>query len=308
LAARRHVLVVDPDLQRTFPRAIETRSSRIATTTVDSLPAAVRKLEAAGFDAVFLRVDGPREASRILRVRAAAPHIPLVAVVPEANPDVNALARSSGADRVIEVRGEDRGSRIARAIASTEDLLRQSQAVVSRTRDLAARTGELVARGWALIRSSLDLVRPAVDDFVPLLVEDDPSQAIFLQRVFAKIPLPFPLPVMHDGVEAVAYLAGQGAYGDRREHPFPSLVILDLRLPRMSGLDVLKWIRARAEFEALVVFILTNSTQPEAMDAAIASGADSWFAKPLKLEELADVARLMALRWTLIRRAALRAT
>lgn len=307
-AARRHVLVVDQDplVQEGLPRTLDTEDARIRTTAVPSIDQAVRELEISGYDAVFLTVDEPRKASLILRVRATAPTIPLVAVVRAADAAMAALARNHGADQVIGADAADRGSRIARALTATEAIIRRSRSLLTQSRSLSNRTGYLIDQGWAQIRRSMDLLQKPGDDFLPLIVEDDLYQAMFLKRAFAKFDLPLPLPLLRDGDEALAYLEGRGAYADRAAFPLPTLVVLDLRLPKVSGMDVLRWIRSRPELSSLVVFMLTNSTLPEALDRAIAAGADSWFAKPLRLEQLAEVARLMAVRWSLIRRAARR--
>ena len=78
-----------------------------------------------------------------------------------------------------------------------------------------------------------------------LLVEDLEDDILLIRRAFAAAKLTTPLYVVRDGEEAIEYLSGTGAYGDRQAHPLPSLVLLDVKLPRRSGLEVLLWLRAR---------------------------------------------------------------
>ena len=78
-----------------------------------------------------------------------------------------------------------------------------------------------------------------------LLVEDNPDDVLLMQRAFKKANLANPLQVVDNGEKAVAYLDGQDPYSDRSQHPVPVLVLLDLKLPRLSGLEVLEWVRTK---------------------------------------------------------------
>ena len=83
-----------------------------------------------------------------------------------------------------------------------------------------------------------------------------------------------------DGREAIAYLTGDGAYGDRGQYPVPSMILLDLNLPGLSGFDVLKWVRGRPEFRELPVVIFSSSEQPEDKARASELGANGYLEKP----------------------------
>jgi len=115
---------------------------------------------------------------------------------------------------------------------------------------------------------------------VLLLVEDDPNDVLFLQMAAKKAGLTLPLHVVKDGYDAIAYLDGQGAYADRALHPVPCLVLLDMKLPRVMGLEVLKWIRERPAFQTTIVIILTSSQQPADILRSYALGANAYLVKP----------------------------
>jgi CheY-like chemotaxis protein len=116
---------------------------------------------------------------------------------------------------------------------------------------------------------------------VILLVEDDSNDVLLLQRAFRRAGLNHALQVVSDGDQAVSYLAGDGDYSDRTKHPLPALILLDLKLPRRSGLEVLEWLRGQpAEIKALPVIVLTSSRLSEDVDRAYGLGANSYMAKP----------------------------
>lgn len=96
-------------------------------------------------------------------------------------------------------------------------------------------------------------------------------------------------------MEAILYLSGKGAYADRTRYPLPTLVVLDINLPRKSGLEVLEWIRSRREFERLPVFMLTSL--PQRFEQAMDLGATDYYLKPLDFRSLVDIVRGIAVRW-----------
>lgn len=106
--------------------------------------------------------------------------------------------------------------------------------------------------------------------------------------------------VVRDGEEAVAYLAGDGVYGDRRAHPLPVLVLLDLKLPRRSGFEVLEWIRRHPMLRRLPVVVLTSSRETEDIDRAYSLGASSYIAKPVAHEGLLECVKTLTLYWFML--------
>src|SRR5688572_11466340 len=108
-----------------------------------------------------------------------------------------------------------------------------------------------------------------------LLVEDEANDALLLERAFKRAELSPNLKVVTDGDQAVQYLGGEGKYNDRTQFPIPSLLLLDLKLPRRSGLEVLEWIRQHPDLKTLPVIVLTSSRDTDDIDKAYDLGATS---------------------------------
>lgn len=131
-----------------------------------------------------------------------------------------------------------------------------------------------------------------------LLVEDDPSDALLLERAFVKTGGKFSLKRLNNGEEAIAYLEGSEPYQDRSEHPLPNLVLLDIKLPRRSGLEVLAWLRNRNDgLRRLPVVMLTSSRHAVDVDRAYELGANSYLAKPDTPAELNELVRVLQTYW-----------
>ena len=121
---------------------------------------------------------------------------------------------------------------------------------------------------------------------VVLYVEDDADDFALLKRASRKCGTPFSLQHAEDGDKAIAYLSGSGDYADREEYPFPDLVLLHLRMPRLDGFEVLQWIRDNPATKTLPVVVLAGSSFRADIRRALELGANSYAAKPGKFEEL----------------------
>src|SRR5215470_13170805 len=97
------------------------------------------------------------------------------------------------------------------------------------------------------------------DQSVILLAEDREDDILLVRRSFARAYISNPLQVVRDGVEVISYLEGEGKFANRDEYPLPDLLLLDLKMPRMDGFEVLKWIRTQAGLSTLRVVVLTSS-------------------------------------------------
>ena len=130
-----------------------------------------------------------------------------------------------------------------------------------------------------------------------LIAEDDPGDAFLLQRAFAAAQVPATLYFVGDGQEAIDYLGGTGAYSDRKTYPLPDLMLLDLKMPKLNGFDVLTWIRQQPGLKRLPVTVLTSSDQPQDINRAYDLGANSYLLKPHGSQELSDLVGRVQKYW-----------
>ena len=130
-----------------------------------------------------------------------------------------------------------------------------------------------------------------------LHVDDDANDAELLRAATRKAHLHIKLYSLDAGEQAIDYLTGIGRYADRRRFQLPALVLLDLKMPRTSGFDVLKWIRSRQEFASIPVVIFSGSHLADDMNLAFQNGANSYFIKPLAFDALVQVVRGINSLW-----------
>ena len=130
-----------------------------------------------------------------------------------------------------------------------------------------------------------------------LAAEDEESDAYILRLATKRAGLPHPLVVVRDGQQAIDYLAGNPPYTDRTVHPLPALLVLDLKMPRMSGFDVLCWLASRREFQSLPVVILSSSSDTLDIQKAQQLGACDYFVKPTLIGDLVKIIEILHSRW-----------
>jgi CheY-like chemotaxis protein len=130
-----------------------------------------------------------------------------------------------------------------------------------------------------------------------LLVEDNPSDVFIIQRTFRKLKVNISIEVVSDGDEAIAYLAGAGKYADREQHPLPTLILLDLKLPRRSGFEVLDWLKQQPLLARLPVVVLTSSRQTPDVNRAYDCGANSYLVKSVDPQETEELGRIIQRYW-----------
>ena len=129
-----------------------------------------------------------------------------------------------------------------------------------------------------------------------LQVEDDPNDVFLLQHAMKKAGVKNPVQIAKDGQQAIDYLRGAGKVAHREKYPFPSLVLLDLKLPYVMGLDVLKWIRQQTD-AALPVVVLTASQEDADITTAYRLGANGFLVKPSEASKFEEMVKAIRDFW-----------
>ena len=133
-----------------------------------------------------------------------------------------------------------------------------------------------------------------------LLVEDNPDDEALVLRAFAKINLANELVVTRDGAEALDYIFGRGNHAGRDASVMPQVVLLDLKLPKVDGLEVLRQLRAATETKLLPVVLLTSSNEDSDRLRGYSLGANSFVRKPIHFTEFADAVRMLGHYWLVL--------
>jgi CheY-like chemotaxis protein len=132
-----------------------------------------------------------------------------------------------------------------------------------------------------------------------LLVEDEENDAMLLKMAFERNAISHPIQWVRDGLEAVAYLNGQGIYRDRAKYPFPEVLLLDLKMPRMTGMELLAWIQEHPDFKIIPTIIMTSSKQELDIQKAYDLGANTFMTKPCSFDDLAKMVKLTHEYWAI---------
>ncbi|HLH56449.1 MAG TPA: response regulator [Verrucomicrobiae bacterium] len=132
-----------------------------------------------------------------------------------------------------------------------------------------------------------------------LYVEDEESDRFFMELAFTKEGLERALQTVEDGQDAIDYLQGNGNYSDRVQHPIPCLILLDMNLPEVPGLEVLRWVRSNPDYKSLPVVVFSSSLREEDKRDAKALGADEFWQKPNSGSRFVEVINALSKRWPL---------
>jgi len=131
-----------------------------------------------------------------------------------------------------------------------------------------------------------------------LIAEDNEDDAFILTHALKSAGLSNPVFICRDGQEAVDYIKGIGSFADRAKYPLPGLLILDIKMPRLSGLEVLRWVRTHPACAVIPTIILTSSAHPKDVAEAFENGVNAYFLKPRTPDEMRDLLQLIHKFWT----------
>lgn len=142
------------------------------------------------------------------------------------------------------------------------------------------------------------MIQAKTSSQVSILVADDDAQDTMLVRLAAqRASLGLRLDVVKDGEEAIDYLMGRSAFADRQTYPFPSMMLLDLKMPRLNGFDVLNFVRSQPGLRQLPIVIFSSSDDPKDIRRAYDSGANSYLCKPHSNDDLSALLRALEEYW-----------
>lgn len=137
------------------------------------------------------------------------------------------------------------------------------------------------------------------DDFTVLLVEDDLNDIFLVKRAFRMARLETPLQVVTDGEEALRYLRGEGRYSDRAAYPLPRLIVMDIKMPRLSGFDVLHAIKRDGPLRRIPIVIVSSSNRVEDINRAYELGANAYMVKPMDFRAVEHLFQSITHYWGL---------
>jgi CheY-like chemotaxis protein len=134
-------------------------------------------------------------------------------------------------------------------------------------------------------------------EFTILLLEDDPNDVLLLKRALQKNGIQNPVQVLPDGIEGIAYFSRTGKYADRDQFPLPRVMIIDLKMPRMGGLEFLQWLKDHPEFRIIPTLVLSSSRENVDVAKAYALGANSYMVKPANFQDLENLIKIIHEYW-----------
>ena len=131
-----------------------------------------------------------------------------------------------------------------------------------------------------------------------MIVEDNEDDIFFVERIFKQIGARCELRFARDGIEAIEYLSGQGAFKDRAKYPMPTIILMDLKMPRRNGFEVLEWMHNQPEIKLIPTIVVTSSTLQEDVTRAYRLGANAVMNKPVDKDSLLQMLKSFHIYWT----------
>jgi CheY-like chemotaxis protein len=140
-------------------------------------------------------------------------------------------------------------------------------------------------------------MRPEINEGIILLVEDRPDEVELMKQALHQAGIPNPLRVLSDGAEAIAYIEGRDRYSDRAAWPLPRVLLLDLKLPKRSGLEVVACAKKDPRMRRVPAIIITSSREASDMEKAYAAGANSYLVKPTSFRDFVETMKHTGTYW-----------
>ena len=140
------------------------------------------------------------------------------------------------------------------------------------------------------------------EPFTVLVVEDNPEEVLLLKRACQQAGSNIVVQFVGNGEEAIEYLSGGDRFADRSEYPEPDLVLMDLKMPRKGGFEVLEWFRNLEEGALVPVIVLTSSSREADVQRAYSLGANTYFIKPSSFDEFREMLQILYAYWSRARR------
>jgi CheY-like chemotaxis protein len=139
-----------------------------------------------------------------------------------------------------------------------------------------------------------------IRQFTVMLVEDDLNDIFLVKRAFKMAQVKDPLQVVTDGQEAILYLKGEGKYADRQQYPLPRLMVMDIKMPRKSGFEVLEWVKTSgAPLRRIPIVIVSSSDNPDDINRAYELGANAYMVKPVDFRAVEHLFQAITQYWGL---------
>jgi len=137
-------------------------------------------------------------------------------------------------------------------------------------------------------------------NFPVLLVEDDLNDIFLVKRAFKIAQIENPLQIVTDGQEAINYLKGDGKYADREAHPLPKLIVMDIKMPRRTGFEVLEWVKSKeGPLRRIPIVIVSSSDNPSDINRAYELGANAYMVKPMDFRAVEHLFNTITQYWGL---------
>jgi DNA-binding response OmpR family regulator len=253
------------------------------------------------FDGVVCRADGPEAIHFLSRIRGQNTEVPIVVLSAKADAGFGTQALSIGASSVLPAEAE--AAVIAENVRQLMNLREAGRMFQEKSRDNERLRTEL--RQAVLHRKSISECGDHINrhwrrrGLLPLVVQNDPEAAFLMVKALEKADVFAPLPIMSSVDEALRYLQGSPPYSDRQIHPLPNAILLDLN-PTVLGGKLLQWIRSQSSISGIPVIVLSNTGQPEELQAAYGNLANSFLVKPAVFDELVMMVRSIDVYWTRI--------